>query len=163
MTETLITDRVAAVVGVWHDQGAPSFPIDRSDIRRWAIATYWPDQPPRLFWDEDYARTTKWGGVVAPDDFNPFAWPIEPLDAGPAAYALPQPGEPGQRMLNGGVEFTFHHPMRPGDVISSRWRIREATERDGKLGRMLYLKLERELRNQHGEVVRTRVDTVIRY
>ncbi|OBF24853.1 MaoC family dehydratase N-terminal domain-containing protein [Mycobacterium sp. ACS4331] len=163
MTDSMITERLAAVIGVWHDQGTPSFPIERSEIRRWAIATYWPEQPPRLFWDEDYARTTRWGGIIAPDDFNPFAWPIEPLDAGPAAYALPSPGEPGQRMLNGGVEFIFGKPMRPGDVITGRWRIQDATERDGRMGRMLYLKLERELRNQHDEAVRTRIDTVIRY
>lgn len=163
MTQTMITERLAALIGVWHDQEMPSFPIERSDIRRWAIATYWPEQPPRLYWDEDFARTTRWGGIIAPDDFNPFAWPIEPPEAGPASYAVPQPGEPGQRMLNGGVEFVFGAPMRPGDVISSRWRIRDVTERDGRLGRMLYLKLERELRNQHGDAVRTRIDTVIRY
>ncbi len=28
-----------------------SFPISQSDIRRWAIAVYWPQTPPRLFWD----------------------------------------------------------------------------------------------------------------
>jgi acyl dehydratase len=116
-----------------------------------------------LFWDEDYARTTRWGGVIAPDDFNPFAWPIQPPGAGPAQYALPQPGEPGQRVLNGGVEFSFGEPMRPGDLITGRWRIKDATEREGRLGQMLYVQLERELRNQRSELVRTRIDTLIRY
>lgn len=160
---SMITERLAAAVGVWNEQGLPSFPIDRSDIRRWAIATYWPQEPPRLYWDEEYARTTKWGGIIAPDDFNPFAWPVVPLDAGPARYVLPAPDEPGQRMLNGGVKFHFIQPMRPGDVISGRWRVQDATEREGRMGQMLYIKLERELRNQHDELVRTRIDTVIRY
>jgi hypothetical protein len=160
---SMITERLAAAVGVWNDHDALYFPIDKSDIRRWAIATYWPQEPPRLYWDEEYARTTKWGGIVAPDDFNPFAWPVVPPDAGPAQYALPAPGEPGQRMLNGGVKFRFLQPMRPGDVISSRWRVQDATEREGKLGQMLYIQLERELRNQRDELVRTRIDTVIRY
>lgn len=159
---TMITARLAAAVGVWHDQ-EPSFPIDKSDIRRWAIATHWPQQPPRLYWDEEYARGTRWGGIIAPDDFNPFAWPVVPPDAGPASFALPAAGEPGQRVLNGGVAFEFGAPMRPGDVIGSRWRVKDATEREGKLGQMLYIQLERELRNQRGELVRTRIDTIIRY
>ncbi|HKV22600.1 MAG TPA: MaoC family dehydratase N-terminal domain-containing protein [Mycobacterium sp.] len=163
MTESMITARLRSAIGVWHDQHAPSFPIDRSDIRKWAIATYWPAQPPRLYWDEEYARSTRWGGIIAPDDFNPFAWPVEPPDTGPARYALPRPGEPGQRMLNGGVEFVFGVPMRPGDVITSRWRVRDAVERDGRLGRTLRVELERELHNQHGHLVRSRIDTVIRY
>ena len=160
---SMITQRLTAAIGVWNDQGQPSFPVDRSDIRRWAIATYWPEQPPRLYWDEDYARTTRWGGIIAPDDFNPFAWPVVPLDAGPARYALPRNGEPGQRILNGGVEFEFRQPIRPGDVISARWRVKDASERGGRMGQMLYIQLERELRNQRDESVRSRIDTVIRY
>ncbi|QLL10087.1 FAS1-like dehydratase domain-containing protein [Mycobacterium vicinigordonae] len=159
----MITDRLAAAIGIWNDQGAPSFPIDRSDIRRWAIATYWPDEPPRLYWDEEYARATRWGGIIAPDDFNPFAWPVKPLETGPSQYALPEPGDPGQRMLNGGVRLEFGQPMRPGDVITGRWRVKDASEREGRMGQMLYIQLERELRNQRNELVRTRIDTVIRY
>jgi hypothetical protein len=51
-----------------------SFPITDSDIRRWAIAVYHPEPVPRLFWDAEYAAGTVHGGVVAPEDFNPFAW-----------------------------------------------------------------------------------------
>ncbi|GAT14640.1 FAS1-like dehydratase domain-containing protein [Mycolicibacterium thermoresistibile] len=159
----MITDRLADAVGVWHEEGPPSFPIDRSDIRRWAIATYWPEEPPRLYWDEEYAKTTRWGGLIAPADFNPFAWPVTRGDDGPSALVMPAPGEPGQRMLNGGVAFQYGVPMRPGDVIRGRWRIKDATERAGRLGQMLYIRLERQLHNQHDEWVRTRVDTLIRY
>jgi hypothetical protein len=158
----MITARLRAVQGVWRAEGTPSFPIERSDIRRWAIATYWPQEPPRLFWDEAYAKQTRWNGIIAPDDFNPFAWSLPAPDRGPQLHhALP--GEPGQRMLNGGVEFSFHQPMRPGDVITKRVRLEDMEEREGRFGLMLYLRLERELRNQRRELVRTRIDTVIRY
>lgn len=160
---SMITERLRAAVGVWNDQGGPSFPIDRSDIRRWAIATHWPDPPPRLYWDEEYARSTRWGGVIAPEDFNPFAWPVVPLDSGVPLCALPEPGEPGQRMLNGGVTFRFGQPMRPGDVIVGRWRVSDINEREGRFGLMLYIHFERELRNQRHELIRIRIDTVIRY
>ena len=51
-----------------------SFPIDASDIRRWAIAVYYPDPPPLEYYDEVYAATTPQGGIIAPAEFNPFAW-----------------------------------------------------------------------------------------
>ena len=35
-----------------------SFPITDSDIRRWAIAVYYPEPAPRLFWDAEYAAGT---------------------------------------------------------------------------------------------------------
>ena len=61
--------------GVWSEPRL-SYPVAASDIRRWAIAVYWPERPPPLFWDEEYAVTTRWGGIIAPQDFNPFAWPV---------------------------------------------------------------------------------------
>jgi acyl dehydratase len=161
-TESLISGRLREAIGVWTDHGPLPYAIDKSEIRRWAIATYWPEPPPRLYWDEDYARNTRWGGIIAPDDFNPLAWPVLAPDNGPRPY-LPGPGEPAQRMLNGGVEFQFERPMRPGDVISSRSRVKDVEERDGRFGRMLYISLERELRNQHDQRIRSRIDTLIRY
>ncbi|OJZ76378.1 hypothetical protein BRW65_01655 [Mycobacterium paraffinicum] len=158
----MISERLRTAVGVWRTDGPPSFPIDRSDIRRWAIATYWPQEPPRLYWDEAFARTTRWGGIIAPDDFNPFAWPVPRAEVGPPLHRA-LPGEAGQRMLNGGVEFAFAQPMRPGDVITSRTRVKDLNEREGRFGLMLYIRLERELRNQRDELVRNRIDTVIRY
>src|SRR5437016_5375570 len=71
----LVTDGMRRHRGVWGSWGRWSAPIRDSDIRLWAIAVYWPESPPRRFWDDAFARGTQWRGIVAPDDFNPFAWP----------------------------------------------------------------------------------------
>ena len=71
---TMITDEMRALVDRTMRR-ATSYPIGANDIRRWAIAIYYPEVPPRLFWDEEYAATTRWGGIVAPEEFNPFETP----------------------------------------------------------------------------------------
>ena len=108
---TLVTSGMIESKGVWGETTV-SFPVTESDIRRWAIAVYWPEKPPRLFWDENYAKTTRWGGIIAPQDFNPFAWPVERPGR---ASSGPMPGEvpkKGQNVLNGGQKDTFYAPMR---------------------------------------------------
>src|SRR5207302_1306356 len=71
-TESLVTPDMVERQGQWSEPRS-SYPVGQSDIRRWAIATYWPEKPPPIFWDEEYARSTRWGGIIAPPDFNPFA------------------------------------------------------------------------------------------
>lgn len=161
---TLVSERMHEARGRWSELGTPSFPISASDIRRWAIAVYWPETPPREYWDEAYAASTRWGGIVAPPEFNPFAWPVpgRPVAVEPRPdRALP--GEPGQHMLNGGKWISFGARMRPGDVIRSRIRLKDWKEREGRLGLMLFSEIEREWVNQNGETVRRTIDTVIRY
>ena len=107
-----------SVVGREFGMTRQSVPISLSDIRKWALAIYYPEVPPRLFWDEDYAANTSHGGIVAPEEFNPFAWftadgPVMPSsyegeirgsgcvrhspgETGPAAVA-----EPGAGRLDG--------------------------------------------------------------
>ena len=70
VSATLITPALKDSLKVW---SAPeiSHPVDRSDLRKWAIAVYWPEVPPKLFWDEEYAKATKYGGIVAPRPANP--------------------------------------------------------------------------------------------
>lgn len=155
---TLVTDAMRAVVGVWGEERVAP-PVSESDIRKWAIASYWPERPPRQFWDEEYARTTRWGGIVAPEDFNPFAWPIDR----PPPITLADRTRPGNRTMNGGQVETFGVPMRPGDVITSRTRLKEWNERETRLGLTLFSFTETEWRNQRGELVKRRISTGIRY
>ena len=43
--DTLISPAMEAAKGKWSEPRL-SPPISLSDIRRWAIATYWPETPP---------------------------------------------------------------------------------------------------------------------
>jgi hypothetical protein len=148
--------------GVWSEERI-SYPISESDIRKWAIAIYWGETPPSIFWDAEYARTTRWGGIVAPEDFNPFAWQV-PMEKPTPAGAIPgQKPMKGQNVLNGGQVDTFGVRMRPGDVIISRSRLSHWEERNGRNGLTLYSYEETEWRNQNDELVKTRISTIIRY
>ncbi len=155
--ETLVTREMIDRKGVWGNERM-SWPVSESDIRRWAIATYWPEKPPAIYWDAEYAGTTKYGGIIAPPDFNPFAWPVErPRRPGGGG------GGRGRTGLNGGQTDTYGVPIRPGDVIRSRSRLKDWKERQGRMGLTLYTFTETEWRNQNDELVRVRVSTGIRY
>ena len=160
--ETLVTQEMRDLKGVWRDHKT-SFPVTESDIRRWAIAVYWPETPPKIYWDVDYAADTRWGGIIAPQDFNPFAWPVE--RAGPAsAGALPgQKTEKGGNVLNGGQKDIYFEPMRAGDVITARTRLTHWEERHGRNGLTLFQYTETEWHNQKEQLVKRRISTRVRY
>ena len=170
---THITPQMRDVVGLELRRGT-SFPITDSDIRRWAIAVYYPEPAPRLFWDADYAAGTAHGGVVAPEEFNPFAWMTQPEPDAPATPRVPagfvSPEEtlglapaPPTNLINGGTEVTYGVRMRPGDVITSVSRLADYSEREGRLGLMLFTATEDTWTNQRGETVKTSRSTLIRY
>lgn len=161
--ETLVTPDMEERKGVWAE-GRTSYPVSHSDIRKWAIASYWPETPPRLFWDEDYAAGTRWEGIIAPQDFNPFAWPVErPQPGGGGGGARPAPAGPRTTGMNGGQTDTYGVPMQPGDVITARSRLAGWNERQTRLGLTLFVENETEWRNQNDKLVRRRISVGIRY
>ena len=73
---THITPQMRDIVGLELRRGT-SFPITDSDIRRWAIAVYYPEPAPRLFWDEEFTGATG----AAPDSnwmYDPGAFCGDP-------------------------------------------------------------------------------------
>src|SRR3954470_12545732 len=122
---TVISDEMRGAIGRAFDE-KQSYPVAASDIRRWAIAVYYPEPPPRLYWDEEYARSTVHSGIVAPEDFNPFAWAtVRPAMTARAAAFDPDFVEqllgiegPGLAVaLNAGIDTEYGVRMRPGDTI----------------------------------------------
>ena len=168
---SLLTDEMRAAVGRDFRRRV-SYPIAASDIRKWAIAIYHPEPAPRLFWDEEYAAATAHGGLVAPEDFNPFAWmAAEPrYDSevrSDSPYPEPELGlplPPARANIISGMEVDYTAVrMRPGDVITATAALKEYREREGRLGLMLFTTTEERWANQHDELVRTARVVLIRY
>jgi len=172
--QTHISDAMRAAVGQ-ELASRVSYPVTDSDIRRWAIAVHYPQRPPALYWDEEAARDAGHKGIVAPLDFNPFAWLTkEPgyagadddLDANDPDRTEKTLGIAGPGLkfqLNGGMSVEYGVRMRPGDVITSVSRLAGYTERNGRLGLMLMSTTEDTWTNQRGEVVKKQQVTLIRY
>lgn len=136
-------------------------PVGVNDIRRWAIATYWPERPPAVFMDDDAAAAGPWGGLVAPRDFDPFAWMLDRPWSGDWLWGMGT--EPGKRVLNGGQRNLYFEPIRPGDVISVTRRFVDVVERETKRGPMVFFTSEFRWTNQRDEPVRLGYQTTIYY
>jgi hypothetical protein len=172
MTASHINPEMQAAVGQQLGRRV-SFPVSESDIRRWALAVYWPEEPPRLYWDAGYAKNTHHGGIVAPEDFNPFAWMVADQEAPDVELETNDPNRmekilgvdgPGVKFqLNGGMEVDYGVRMRPDDVITSVSRLAQYHEREGRLGLMLFTVTEDVWSNQDDDEVKRTRSTLIRY
>lgn len=163
---TLLSPAMEAAVGATVRRRS-SHPVTASDIRRWAIAARWPDPVPEGYLTADPAA------LVAPGDFNPFAWTcVEDsldaldLDIGDAGWIekvldLDPPAVTNQ--LNGAIEDEYVAPIRVGDAISSHSTLSVYREREGRLGRMLFTTIADTWTNQDGEVVKRSSMVLIRH
>jgi acyl dehydratase len=135
--------------------------VGANDIARWATATYWPEPPPAVYLDADVAAAGPWGGIVAPRDFDPFAWMPDRPWSGDWLWGMGT--EPGKRLLNGGQRNVYGAPVRPGDVISVTRRFVDVVERETKRGPMVFFTSEFRWENQDGALVRLGEQTTIYY
>lgn len=144
-TEGLITEEMQDKVGKALEPII--YEVEAGAIRRFAEAV---GDPNPAYWDEDYAAGTWHGKVIAPPGF--FGWPVG------GDFQIPEDilvkfDVPYRRVLNGGIDCEFHHPIHPGDVIVGSMKLSDLFEREGKRGRMLFVIIETTYRNQQGKVV----------
>lgn len=151
--DSIITDEMKAAVGV---ESEPSvYEIERSSIRRWAESI---GDPNPLYRDEEYARSKGYRSLVAPPGFiAQYAFPVKYGGGGGHIRS------PFTRNLNGGNEYEFFKPIQAGDTISATRKIAELRERDGKMGKMLFIITEITYKNQDGEIVAKSHGTHITY
>jgi len=87
-----VDHRVGQLVG----GGQLKEPCNPTDIRRWVMAM---DYPNPLHWDEEFARTTKFGGLVAPQSM------CASLDYGHGCQPACVGRIPGSHLIFGGEEW----------------------------------------------------------
>ena len=70
---------------------------------------------------------------------------------------------PFTRLLDGGSDWEYFEPVRPGDRITAVSRITDIVERTGRLGVMVIVTTETTYRNHFDQVVATQTSSGIRY
>ena len=171
MGETLVSKEMKEIVGKIMRKSI-SFPITSSDIRKWAIAVYYPKVPPRIYWDEEYASNTIFGGIVAPEEFNPFAWATQtpslkdPRISQTAFSELELGVNPPKysAFILTEIKTSYGNKrMFPGDVIKSEHKISDYFERKGARGHMLYTTIKNIFKNQNDEFIKSVDSVFVRY
>jgi len=107
-----------------------------------------------LWNDPAAARKTRYGGLIAPPTFLRnlrLERPELPFDSS------------FSRVLDGGSDWEYFQPVRPGDRITAISRLTDLQERPGRMGVMIFLTSLITYRNQFDEVVATQTTTSIRY
>ena len=135
--------------------GRESDPV-ATDVEKGAIVKFaraiQDDNP--LFNDEVAARNSRFGGLIAPPTFLRSVGTQRPE----LPFELPL-----TRLLDGGSDWEYFHPVRPGDRITSVAKITDVSERTGRLGAMVFMTVVVTYRNQLDQVVATQTGTSIRY
>ncbi|MDY6908073.1 MAG: MaoC family dehydratase N-terminal domain-containing protein [Chloroflexota bacterium] len=147
---SIITDEMRKLIGV---EGTPTvLEVEKGFIRMMADSIADPNP---LWQDEEYAKRSKHGGIVAPPAFL--------CNARAGTSRGVQMKSPFLRALAGGDELEYYLPVRPGDVLTSVSYISEYNEREGKRGKMLFTIIDTKYTNQKGELVAKSRSTYISY
>jgi len=95
-----------------------------------------------LFYDEEYARGTRYGGIIAPPTF------CRTFNFG----EIPGLDRHRKFMVHGEQKYTYFKPLRPGDIVYCKSCLTDIQEKEGKSGRMVFIELEQEGRDASGEL-----------
>lgn len=170
--------------------GLPAWPLTKEEIHLWCEAL--EDWNP-LYWDEEYAAASPYGGIIAPATSMFFG-------TGSSAGLGIGYGKPGTTVPDGvrqgltGVPLLqslrqslvrgstlveppdcpeiavvqavcrFFAPLRPGDTLRGELRMKDCSQKKKtKLGEGYFVTTERLFTSQRGELVRTQEFTVFHY
>ena len=137
------------------------FEVEKGSAKRYAVAV---DDLNPMYLDEDQARCSRYGTIVAPPGF--FGWPVKqpsprlPQIITEVLAALKEAGFPN--ILDGGSEFEFFLPVRVGDTLVCTRTIANLSSREGSGGRqMAFLAVNNSYVNQDGNIVANVLQTLI--
>ena len=174
-TGSVLTPEVTAIIGIIGEKIEASLPwgIEREGLRIFTNAIMDPD--PR-YWDEEFAKSTRYKGIVTPPIYCTYLGRrTRPGSEDPVTRAFREnpnsdgiggvrkPAERGglpdvpthlKRVLNAGNEIELRQYPKLGDRIFSQARWSDIKERIAKDGtHMLIVTIETTYTNQDGEVL----------
>ncbi|MFC1908942.1 MaoC family dehydratase N-terminal domain-containing protein [Chloroflexota bacterium] len=147
--ESVITEELRNMVGVEAEPEVLN--VEKGHIRRFAEAV---GDPNPLWQDEAYAGKSRYGSIIGPPMF------LQDEGKNKIADRLMEKISPAG-FLNGGVEVEFYKPMIPGDIITTRAKLTDLYEKQGKSGKLIFMVIEVTFTNQRGELVSISRNTFI--
>ena len=139
MSATDILSKLKSLVG-YENEFSDGQPIEEGMIRRFAEAIE-DDNP--LYHDSEFAQKSPFGGKIAPPTFA-FEW-----NHHEALTDITLPGP----LIRAGNEYEFIQPLRLGDIITSKSKISDVYEKQGRSGTMIFITCESTYTNQRNELL----------
>lgn len=140
------------------------FPVEAGQIMLFARAV---GDPNPVYCDTQAAQGSEVGGIIAPPTFVQSAaqydpdYPLRPrlgerwFGSGKSPTGIDAPPSGGGG-LHAEQHFTYHRPLRPGDVLTVSSRPGETWEKTGRRGgRLRFVETITEFRDEQGELVVT--------
>ena len=139
---SIITDEMKKLIG--KEFGPFIYEVEKGAVKKVAEAI---GDPNPLWQNEEYARGTPYGGIIASPTF------FFSLRYDEVSQFLTELECPLREAMNAGSEIEYFQPIRPGDVITVRAKIVDIREREGKGGKLLFVPIDLTYENQKGELV----------
>ena len=159
------------------------FPVEASHIMMFARSI--GDGNP-IYYDDEYARGTEAGGIIAPPTFAQASAQFDPNyglrpkidgDGWIGSGGSPTGAKPRARSGGGGSggggggggglhaeqRFIYHRHIKPGDILSSTTKPGKTWEKQGRRsGKLVFSESVTEYRDQDGELVVTAIGVGVR-
>jgi acyl dehydratase len=131
--------------------------VERGAIRRYADAVG-NDNP--LYYDEEYAKKSRYGSIIAPPGF--FGWAKQTVPSSEGLMGLMgdmiEAGYAG--ILDGGMAYEYFLPVRAGDTLVASPKVADVALKEGKT-KMMICRFEVTYYNQNGDLVAKAYQTLI--
>ena len=161
--ESPITPEIRSLIGKSTKPITTFDEVCKSEIRRFVQAVM-DDNP--LYWDEEYAKKTKFGGIVGPGTFHYRMfrrhpeWPDRLVTEGPdwdgeetflgrVKVTWPE----GWAGFHGGNEVEVYQLAQPGDKITASTKLTDIYEKASKSGVLVFEVHETSFTNQKGDLL----------
>ena len=128
-----------------------------SRIQRWAIVN---EDFNALWFDEEYAKQSRWGGIIAPplfliainDGMGPAASLVRDIYS-PDCVVKREKYPTFRGSMQTSCDWEFFEPVRPGDKIDTKSKRTEIYWKQGTRYRLLFTSGETTFTNQKGQLV----------
>lgn len=154
-----VPEEVRSMIGL---EKVRRYDVTARDIRRFAQAI---GETNPIHYDEDYAKGTQYGTIVAPPLFcQMFTFedvpPDQlPSDGSPTEMDVPIPAK---RTVGGASSYEIFQRVRAGDQITVKSTLRDVFSKEGKSGKLYFVVVETEFSNQKSEPVAKETATYIK-